>query len=417
MKVGFMGLTHLGLVYSTATASRGIEVIQFDPEKTVIDRLRRDDLGVSEDGLEELWTRTASLRTLSCDPENLSTCDLIFVTSDVSTDERGRSNLDAVENLVTVAARSARQMTPVVIRSQVPPGFCRSRTSAENPMIYHVETLVFASAINRAINPDRHIIGVLDATRPLPSVYQRWLDLFPAEEYVMSYESAELAKIAINLYLSASVSTTNSLAELCELLGATWDEIIPSLQSDSRIGKNAYLRPGLGISGGNLERDLETFIALSRRFGGDSRVIESFVSHSEYRKNYVSRVLRGLELASGSTVGILGLAYKPGTASLKNSPTLRVVEEHPSLHFVAHDPLAKLSGYANVNQVSSIDQVVDSSEVLLVMTPCVEYINLTYTETQLQNKIAVVDPFGVVHGETIRSSRVPHYVLGRSSES
>jgi len=413
VKAGFLGLTHLGLVYSTATASRGVEVVQFDLDASVVERLRQGILGISEPGLEELWIETSDRRHLTNNPQVLASCDLLFVVADVSTDEGGRSDLSGVENLIDVAVANAQLDTPIIIRSQVPPGFCRQWAAIQLPMVYHVETLVFASAVDRALSPDRHIIGVGDPSAPLPDAYRNWLEMFPASQYVMSYESAELAKIAINLFLAASVSTTNSLAELCERVGATWDEIAPCLRADARIGEHAYLQPGLGISGGNLERDLGTFVELARQSGGNSQVIESFVSHSEYRKGVVSRTLDGLGLPSGSVVGILGLAYKSGTASTKNSPSLRVIEEHPSLSFVVHDPLAKVVGLKNVSQVSSIDEVIHSCEVLLVMIPCPEYSTLNDKGARLAAKRAIVDPFGVIHAESIPDSAVRHFVLGR----
>ena len=81
----------------------------------------------------------------------------------------------------------------------------------------------------------------------------------------MSYESAELTKISINLFLISSVTTTNTITSLCEKIGADWNDIIPSLRMDKRIGRHAYLRSGLGISGGNLERDLQTFKHLANK--------------------------------------------------------------------------------------------------------------------------------------------------------
>ena len=75
----------------------------------------------------------------------------------------------------------------------------------------------------------------------------------------MNYESAELAKISINIFLISSVTSTNILSEISENIGANWSDVSNALKLDKRIGKYAYLKPGLGISGGNLERDLETF--------------------------------------------------------------------------------------------------------------------------------------------------------------
>ena len=80
----------------------------------------------------------------------------------------------------------------------------------------------------------------------------------------MKYESAELSKISINCYLASSVTLTNTLAEVSKSVGASWEEIIPTLKLDKRIGKYAYLKPGLGISGGNIERDLSSITKIAK---------------------------------------------------------------------------------------------------------------------------------------------------------
>ena len=81
----------------------------------------------------------------------------------------------------------------------------------------------------------------------------------------MRYESAELTKTAINLYLFGAVTYANTLADLCEAVGADWSEMVPALRLDRRIGPAAYIRPELGIAGGNLERDLVTLRELCAR--------------------------------------------------------------------------------------------------------------------------------------------------------
>src|SRR5207344_1570294 len=86
----------------------------------------------------------------------------------------------------------------------------------------------------------------------------------------MRYESAELAKIAINCCLVSSISVANTLAELCERLDADWSEIVPALKLDRRIGQHAYLAPVLVIAGGNLERDLATVCNLADAHGSDT---------------------------------------------------------------------------------------------------------------------------------------------------
>ena len=99
----------------------------------------------------------------------------------------------------------------------------------------------------------------------------------------MRYESAELAKISINCCLVASVTVANTLAEFCERIGADWSEIVPALKLDRRIGPYAYLTPGLGIAGGNLERDLATVQRLSDAHGTEAGLISAWPPTAGYR--------------------------------------------------------------------------------------------------------------------------------------
>ena len=153
----------------------------------------------------------------------------------------------------------------LVILCQVPPGFCRKINWPKKQLYYQVETLIFGKALERASFPERFIIGTEKKDNKISKVYKNYLKTYKCPILNMSYESAELAKISINIYLISTVTTSNILYEICEKVNANWKDIIPSLQLDRRIGKFAYLRPGLGISGGNLERDLTTLSELQKK--------------------------------------------------------------------------------------------------------------------------------------------------------
>ena len=103
---------------------------------------------------------------------------------------------------------------------------------------------MFGWAVERATQPERFIVGCADPIRPLPRPYTMLLDAFDCPILPMRYESAELAKIAINCCLVASVSVANTLADLSERIGADWHEIAPALRLDRRIGAHSYLSPG-----------------------------------------------------------------------------------------------------------------------------------------------------------------------------
>ena len=100
----------------------------------------------------------------------------------------------------------------------------------------------------------------------------------------MSYKSAELSKIAINLFLISSISFTNTLAELCEKINADWRDIESILRMDKRIGKFSYIKPGLGIISGNLLRDLNNIIPILNKTGSNGVVVKKLEKSLELLK-------------------------------------------------------------------------------------------------------------------------------------
>ena len=271
--IGFIGMTHLGIITAVGAAEKGYRVFCFDRDKLLVNSLKRKSTQVSEPDLIELWTRNNERITCTCDMSLIKNCDLIYISPDIATDDKGSSDLSIINELINIAFDSIKQDATVVILSQVPPGYTRSKHKNSINLFYQVETLIFGRAIERTLKPERFIVGCLNVKSALPKVYEEYLRSYSCPILPMSYESAELAKIAINMFLVSSVVTTNTLAELCESLGADWGEIVPALRLDRRIGAFAYLNPGLGISGGNLERDLTTLENLSNKYETNSSIV------------------------------------------------------------------------------------------------------------------------------------------------
>ena len=185
--------------------------------------------------------------------------DLVFVSEDTPTDSKGRRDLELIRNLVMDTF--GKTMAPIVLTSQVPPGFTRS---LQVPIYHQAETLRVKDALERALNPEQHIVGCLDPLAPLPKAYLRYLLAFPAPILKMSYESAEFAKIAINMTLAAQVENTNRLADAATICGAEWEDIVEVLQHDKRIGPHCYLSPGDWKQSRHLLRDWRSYAELTK---------------------------------------------------------------------------------------------------------------------------------------------------------
>jgi UDPglucose 6-dehydrogenase len=121
------------------------------------------------------------------------------------------------------------------------------------------------------------------------------------------------------------------LAELCEKIGANWFEIIPALKLDKRIGPFAYLNPGLGIAGGNLERDLRTVIDFSKKHQTNASTVSSWINNSKHRKNWVWSLLNDVMQIKQNkikpTFAILGLTYKADTSTLRRSLSIDIIKK------------------------------------------------------------------------------------------
>lgn len=200
--------------------------------------------------LGRTMSHAAAMRGLDVERSDFAGCDLVIVTLDVENNEDDLERLFVFLHDVLDCVPGV----PVVLMSQVPPGFTRPWLKKHPNLWYQVDTLIMNCALERALNPERHIIGCADPTASLPIAYQRYLGAFPAPILRMSIEAAEVTKLAINFMLAAQISAANTLASVAKKFGADWAEISPALRLDKRIGHHAYIEPG--VIGGHLPRDV-----------------------------------------------------------------------------------------------------------------------------------------------------------------
>ena len=415
INIGCVSMTHLGLNHAVAFAEKGFNLICYDDNPTLITQLQNHHLPVSEPGLNELVSKCSARLKFTHDLDELKQCDLVFIACDVPTDDHGNSDLQVIDSLIGKVTTVLSDNASLVLLSQVPPGYTRKIKLDQSKLFYQVETLIFGRAVQRALYPERYIVGANDPNADLPEAYLKLLTSFCCPILKMRYESAELAKISINMFLVASVSTTNTLAEICENIGADWEEIAPALRLDKRIGEHAYLSPGLGIAGGNLERDLNTIIKLGQSKSTDTGVVSSWIKNSQYRRDWVLRCLKSnvLSVVETPQICVLGLAYKPDTDSIKNSPSIALINQLKNHKIKAHDPVVRNHGLEHVQQeADSINAVLDA-DVVIIMTPWEEYKNLSIDSLQknMRGK-TVIDPYRTLKIHKSQQDILDYYSLG-----
>jgi UDPglucose 6-dehydrogenase len=413
--IGYAGMTHLGLLSASAAAGQGFRTVAYDPDAALIARLNAGNLPVNEPGLQELIAAHKRDLVFASDIQTVAECDVVYVAVDVPTDDSGRSDLRPIAAMVERIAPVLRKQSILVILSQVPPGYTRALPLPAAQLYYQVETLVFGRAVERATQPERFIVGCADPKAPLHWALRAYLESFACPILPMAYESAELAKISINFCLVASVSVANTLAEVCEQVGANWADIAPALKLDKRIGPAAYLSPGLGIAGGNLERDLRTIIDIGEKKHTDVGVVKAWLSNSAHRKDWTWRTLEStvLRQTPGAAIAVLGLAYKENTHSTKNSPSLALLEKLRGKAVKVHDPVVPASVAPWTAGTNDPLAAATDADALVIATPWPDYRTLKPADLARAMKGKVLlDPYRVLDGEACAAAGLTYYTLG-----
>lgn len=414
--VGFAGMTHLGIVSAVAAAARGFDVVGYDESESLAACLQRGEPPVSEPGLGALLASNSDRIRFTAAADELARCDIVFIAADVATDDSAKSDLAPIVALIDRVSDHLGQDGILVVLCQVPPGFTRAVTGVpHHRLVYQVETLVFGRAVERALNPERFIVGCADPAVALPARYREFLEAFGCPILPMRYESAELAKISINFCLVASVTVANVLAELSESIGADWAEIVPALRLDRRVGPYAYLSPGLGIAGGNLERDLRTVLDLAEGVGGDVSVVRAWIENSRHRRDWCWRVLRNRVLASkpNARIAVLGLAYKENTHSTKNSPSLALLERLRGQEIRVHDPIVSATVVPFAAGCSDPLACAADADALIIATPWPQYRELRVADlARVMAGRVLIDPFRLLSGDEAVSAGFEYHTLG-----
>jgi UDPglucose 6-dehydrogenase len=424
-KISVFGLGKLGAVVAGCYASRGFEVIGVDVSPEFV---RRCDAGippVQEPGIDDLY-RSSSKRlaaTLNGTAAVLASDATLIAVPTPSEDDGGYSLkyvLEAAE-VIGKALREKNDYHLVVLKSTVLPGACdgqivprleeRSgkRCGVDFGFCYNPEFIALGSVIHNIFNPDLNLIGESDsrAGESLVAIYGRLLtDKFPTAR--MNVVNAELAKLAVNSYVTMKISFANLLAGLCEQLpGANVDVVTAALGLDSRIGSK-YLKGGLGFGGPCFPRDNAAVLSLARRLGAAFPLAEATDRANQDVPRRVADFVAARAPVNGR-VSILGLSYKPDTHVIEESQSLMIAKllAERAFEISVYDPLAMdlASSHlgSEIRRAQSGQACIDGADVVVIATPWKEFKSLNYSSPDHDGKPIVIDCWGLLDEKAHRS--------------
>lgn len=412
MNICFLGMSHLGIVSSIAAASKGINVFCFDEDKDKIKNLKNEKFEVDEPDLIKTFNQFKSNITFFSEFKNIDLIiDVYIISQDIKTSENGISDLTQVKKLLKIVKKLSLPSSAVVILSQVPPKFTRAYRNKFTHLYYQVETLIFGNAVKRAIYPERIIVGVDQKEKKIThKKFNQYLKLFGCQIVIMNYESAELAKLSINLFLISSITFGNLMNNMSSRIGADWSDILFALKLDRRIGLFSYIQPGLGLSGGNLERDLKNITSFTNENRIEENYFELLAKINKDKKRFPIKRYEIFKKTFGlpSKVSILGVVYKDNTNSYKNSPTLELLKylKKDNNFYVYDKHIDKIEGLSANLLTNSLKNSLQNSDVVFIMSPLKEFskLNTTYLKYLLKSKL-IIDPFRVITEEKILKKR------------
>jgi UDPglucose 6-dehydrogenase len=355
MRICIVGTGYVGLVTGTCFAEIGHHVVCVDDDREKIDVLRAGGMPIYEPGLEELVAanrRTGRLAFTTDLHEGIADATAVFICVGTPPLDDGDADLSAVEKVARRVGELSSSYKLVVEKSTVPvqTGMWIEKTltvygvgrGIEFDVASNPEFLREGSAVEDFLHPDRIVVGVEGprAERLLREIYDPIVRRAfscrihvecsgqpPVPFLVTDIRSAELIKHASNSFLAAKISFINSLADLCELVGADVELVAEGMGLDRRIGR-AFLRAGLGFGGFCFPKDLQAFVKIAEKCGHDFQLLREVDRINRQRIPQAIRKLKDhLWILKDKVIGVWGLAFKPDTDDVRYSPAIALIRQ------------------------------------------------------------------------------------------
>ena len=393
MNIAIVGTGYVGLVSGTCFAELGANVVCVDVDVRKVDNLINGKIPIYEPGLETMVLRNMKAGRLHFTTDLVSVLDeveIVFSAVGTPPDEDGSADLRYVLNVAKTIGENMKKYLLVVTKSTVPVGTAqlikatiqkeldKRKVDVSFDVASNPEFLKEGNAIEDFMKPDRVVIGI-DSEKAKMLMTRLYQPMFLNNFRVifMDIPSAEMTKYAANSMLATRISFMNDIANLCGLVGADVNMVRKGIGSDSRIGSK-FLYSGCGYGGSCFPKDVKALIKTGLAVGYDMKVlnaVEEVNEHVLFKKfdTYFSGNIKGKKIA------IWGLAFKPETDDMRESPALVLIESLLNAGCVVrvYDPVAmeecrrRIGGVVEYS-ANMYDAVIDA-EVIFHVTEWKEF--------------------------------------------
>ncbi|WP_459546660.1 UDP-glucose dehydrogenase family protein [Nocardia sp. X0981] len=404
-RVGVIGAGYVGLTSAACLAHLGHHVICLDNDEAKIAQLRTGTVPIVEPGLPELVREGLAEDRLvfTSDPGALGEAEMVLLCLPTPMGNGGGADLGVLDDALEALGAVLPPDCTLVTKSTVPVGTAAriaalsGRTGAA--VVSNPEFLREGHAVHDFLRPDRILIGTAGRD---PASADRVAQLYAdtgATVLRSDSASAELAKYASNAFLAVKLSFVNTLAELCERVGADITKVTEAMGMDDRIGPH-FLAPGPGWGGSCLPKDTLALLRTAQESGVDFAMVRDAVRANERQHAMVLRKIRCAVTGSaagslaGSRIGVLGLAFKAGTGDLRDSPAVAIARQlcRHGATVTAYDPCVP-EGTPGLEPIRVVDEpypVARDAAAIVLLTEWPEFRALDWGRLGTDAERAVV---------------------------
>src|SRR4051794_25829814 len=420
MKVCVAGTGYVGLTTGVSLAFLGHEVTCVDLDQDKVDMLRGGHCPIYEPGMDDLLAEAAANLTFTTSyADAVPGADVVFVAVQTPSAADGSPDLRFLRSAAeSVAQNLDHDFTVVVNKSTVPIGsgnwvdailrdsFAQRADRPEKcefSVASNPEFLREGNAIHDTLFPDRIVIGsdnprslevlnhlyrpIINQTFTAPSFAQRPDDIGAVPLVSTDLASAELIKYAANAFLALKISYVNEIGQLAGRVGADITEVARGIGLDQRIGSR-FLQPGVGWGGSCFGKDTKALIATASEYNYEMPIVRAARDiNQRQRAIAVERLQDELRILKGRRIGLLGIAFKPNTDDLRDSPALDIANLllARGARVKLHDPVAgerfrreqpELAPYLS----ETIDGAFDDCDAVVLVAEWAQYLELDWSK-------------------------------------
>ena len=436
MKITILGSGYVGLVSGTCFSEFGFDVCCVDKDSNKINNLKNNIIPIYEPGLENLVKKNSAANRLSFSNninKNIKEADVVFIA--VGTPARrgdGHADLSYVYEAAEQIAKNLSGYTLVVTKSTVPVGtgdevkniIKQTNPEANFDIVSNPEFLREGNAIEDFMRPDRVIVGCeTKKAKAIISTIYKPLYLIETPIIFTDLKTAELIKYSANAFLAVKISYINQMADLCEKVGADIRDVARGIGLDKRIGSK-FLHPGPGYGGSCFPKDTLALIETSKRNKTNISIVETVVKYNQQRKYDMAEKIITI-LKSGyenKKVSILGLAFKPETDDMRDSPCLDIIPrlQEKGIQISAFDPVAMDEAkkiLKDIEFAKNMYSCLKDSDALVILTEWNEFRSLSPSQLNGMKGNLLIDMRNALNPNSFKRSKFDLIQIGRSRES